>query len=304
MRPLLPAQARGEIEWVDLESGTRQSMFFGACHKTLGGDVCDGVRLALAHAEPGEKPEGYLPNHVLLVILAGETSCRVRWSAGPKRAGKAGPNSVHLFPAEMPYSSSWDAPVDYLVVEIAPEFVSAVAGAEAGRGRVELRASACEDDPFLVHAALALADEVRTGSPGGRLCGENLAVALAARLLHTHAEVRPRAQQRPLSRAQLDLVLGHIAGHLETDLSLRELAGVAEMDVFRFVRSFKQSTGLPPHRYVLHARVERAKFLLRDSALSISDVALRTGFATPSHFATTFRRVTKATPRAFRDSLP
>jgi hypothetical protein len=64
-----------------------------------------------------------------------------------------------------------------------------------------------------------------------------------------------------------------------------------------------QTVGLSPHRYVLRARIDRAKALLGDTRRSVSEVAPATGFATPSHFATTFRRVTGATPRAYRGSL-
>jgi AraC family transcriptional regulator len=74
--------------------------------------------------------------------------------------------------------------------------------------------------------------------------------------------------------------------------------------VFRFMREFKQSTGLSPHRYILEARIARAKELLGNRALSITDVALQTGFATPSHFSVTFRRIANATPRDYRSGLP
>ncbi len=95
-------------------------------------------------------------------------------------------------------------------------------------------------------------------------------------------------------------VVRYIDERLDGDLSLGELAGVAGMEVFPFLRAFRRFTGEAPHRYVLRARVERAKVLLGDGALTISDVGLRTGFATPSHFSATFRRLTGRTPRAWR----
>lgn len=106
-----------------------------------------------------------------------------------------------------------------------------------------------------------------------------------------------------MSSARLHRVLDHVAGHLDSPPSLQSLAELAGMDLYRFVRGFKQSTGLSPHRYVLNARIEFAKELLRDRSLAITDVALRTGFATPSHFSVMFRRATKMAPRAFRQLL-
>jgi AraC family transcriptional regulator len=87
------------------------------------------------------------------------------------------------------------------------------------------------------------------------------------------------------------------------DLSLAELARVAGMDLFRFVRAFKTATGHTPHHYVLQARIDRAKEFLHDPKVSISDVALRTGFANPSHFAATFHRISGTTPRAWRSTV-
>ncbi len=69
------------------------------------------------------------------------------------------------------------------------------------------------------------------------------------------------------------------------------------------MRSFKSWTGLPPHRYILRRRIERAKLLLGDTTLNIADVALRCGFGDQSAFTTTFRRLTAQTPSAYRDAL-
>jgi AraC family transcriptional regulator len=98
-------------------------------------------------------------------------------------------------------------------------------------------------------------------------------------------------------------VLDHVAEHLDAPLTLQRLADLAEMDLYRFVRAFKLATGLSPHRYIVEARITRAKDLLRDRRLSITEVALQTGFATPSHFSVTFRRIANVTPRAFREGL-
>ena len=98
-------------------------------------------------------------------------------------------------------------------------------------------------------------------------------------------------------------VLDYIDQNIDGRLTLPKLAEVARLSVFAFVRSFKTSTGLPPHRYILRRRVDRAKVLLSDAALSIADVALRCGFGDQSAFTTTFRRLTSQTPSAYRDTL-
>ena len=73
------------------------------------------------------------------------------------------------------------------------------------------------------------------------------------------------------------------------------------MSQYRFARAFKQSTGIPPHQYLLSQRIERAKKLLALTQLQIADISYHLGFASQSHFTATFRRFTKVTPKAYRN---
>lgn len=304
MATRLGPESHADVEWVDLHTGRRRDLFCGRAAKILSGEVCEGVRFVHSFAAPGVMPEGFLANHLVVVSLSGPVPFETRWLGEGRRAGHLLPNTAHVFPAGVPFAGSWSRPIETLAVEMTPAFVGATAGEDGARGRVELRPAAAAEDDLLAHAALAIESEVRDGAPAGRLCGESLATALTAHLLRRYAERRPPAQRRPaLPKPTLDRVLEYVAAHLEGSLTLRDLAAVSGMNLFRFVRAFRESTGLPPHRYVLLARVERAKALLRDGALSVSEVALRTGFATPSHFATTFRRVTRTSPGAWRRTV-
>ena len=61
------------------------------------------------------------------------------------------------------------------------------------------------------------------------------------------------------------------------------------------------STGYAPHRYILLRRIERAKQKLRDTRLSILEVALDVGFRNPSHFARVFRKFVGTSPSHFQN---
>jgi len=63
---------------------------------------------------------------------------------------------------------------------------------------------------------------------------------------------------------------------------------------------FKHSTGLPPHRYVVRRRVERAKVLLADTELTIAAIAGRCGFSHHQHLAASFSQLVGTTPSRFR----
>ena len=81
---------------------------------------------------------------------------------------------------------------------------------------------------------------------------------------------------------------------------VRRLARVSGVSEAHFARSFKEAFGLPPHRYLLTRRVERAVALLRETELSITDIAFQTGWSSLGTFGRTFRDVTGSTPGAVR----
>ncbi len=81
---------------------------------------------------------------------------------------------------------------------------------------------------------------------------------------------------------------------------VRRLAGVSGVSEAHFARSFKQAFGVPPHRYLLTRRIERATALLRDTDLSITHIAFATGWESLGTFGRTFRDVTGESPSALR----
>ncbi len=81
---------------------------------------------------------------------------------------------------------------------------------------------------------------------------------------------------------------------------VRRLARVSGVSEAHFARSFKQAFGVPPHRYLLTRRIERATSLLRDSDTPIIDIALQTGWESLGTFGRTFRDITGESPTDFR----
>ena len=78
---------------------------------------------------------------------------------------------------------------------------------------------------------------------------------------------------------------------------LAEVSGVSEA---HFARSFKRAFGLPPHRYLLTRRIEQATTLLRDTELSITEIAFATGWESLGTFGRIFRDITGQSPSALR----
>ncbi len=86
----------------------------------------------------------------------------------------------------------------------------------------------------------------------------------------------------------------------DEDWPVRRLARVSGVSEAHFARSFKQAFGLPPHRYLLTRRIERATALLRDTDLSITEIAFATGWGSLGTFGRTFRDITGESPSAIR----
>ena len=103
-----------------------------------------------------------------------------------------------------------------------------------------------------------------------------------------------------LPGSRLRRVTEYIHAHLDQHLTLAQLGAVVYMSPFHFARLFRSSTGLPPHRFVVRARIDHAATLLAAREPSITRIAQMVGFRTPSHFSTVFRQLMGVTPRAYR----
>ena len=109
----------------------------------------------------------------------------------------------------------------------------------------------------------------------------------------------PRAQGG-LPPATLRRIREYVDSHLDRNIDLETLAATAELSLFHFARTFKQSEGMTPHAFVLERRLARARELLTTTDLPLSEIALVVGFADQSHLARRFREMTGIPPGQFR----
>jgi AraC family transcriptional regulator len=106
-----------------------------------------------------------------------------------------------------------------------------------------------------------------------------------------------------LAAWQQRTVAAYIEEHLAQQISLRTLAQLVRLSPYYFCRAFKQSFGIPPHRYHTSRRIEHAKILLAKLAPSVTDIGLTVGFSETSSFTAAFRKTTGLTPTTYRRSL-
>jgi len=105
---------------------------------------------------------------------------------------------------------------------------------------------------------------------------------------------------RGLQKWRLRRVAEYIDAHLSSKIRLVDLAAIAGLSRMHFASQFRQATGLRPHEFLLRRRVRRAEELLRDSTMTIVEVALTVGFETQAHFSTVFKKFVGCTPRHWR----
>jgi AraC-like DNA-binding protein len=113
------------------------------------------------------------------------------------------------------------------------------------------------------------------------------------------ADRRPARQDPELLRRLLR-ARDRIDAASHEEWPVRRLARVSGVSEAHFARSFKEAFGAPPHRYLLTRRIERAAALLRDTELSITEIAFETGWNSLGTFGRTFRDVTGESPGELR----
>lgn len=112
--------------------------------------------------------------------------------------------------------------------------------------------------------------------------------------------VRTAAPRGTLAAWQLRLVCERIRQTLAEPVSLADLAGSVGLSVFHFARAFRESTGMPPYRYMVSARIEEAKRLLALGDLPVTHIAFEVGYESSQALSRAFRQATGCSPAAWR----
>lgn len=157
-------------------------------------------------------------------------------------------------------------------------------------------------DPLLSQIVTSLAQQT-DGGFADRILVESLGTALCIGIARHFVGHLALPTSKGLSPERLQRVRDYVEAHLDEDLSLTMLADIACLSPYHFSRSFKQSTGVGPQRYVIQRRLDRAKTLMRRTHQPLALIALEAGFGDQSHFTTIFHREIGVTPGRFRAEL-
>ncbi len=149
------------------------------------------------------------------------------------------------------------------------------------------------------------AELARTAVACGRI-GDGLAIQQEATLVYQLITMLWRSHKRPPVDPTDTDILAHIE-EIRTRPAHRhklpQLAASANLSCSQYARRFTQLAGSPPNRFMMQCRINRACILLRDSPLSIEQIAQALGYQDPFFFSRQFKRVMDIAPAAYRKSL-
>jgi len=244
------------------------------------------------------------PDHTLTVFLRGPVDLLQRRNGRTfQRTMRAG--DVILAPAGEPKALRHKEETELVKVRLAPPFVAGIlAGVSAqGSERVELLDNFGTRDALLEDLARRLVGELKSDAFAGRLYVDSLATELVVHLLRHYSTASKLANSASsaLPRYKLQRVTDYINDNLREELTLGKMSSLLSMSPYHFAHAFRQTTGLAPHRFVITRRIELAKQLLRETDLSITEIAHQVGYSNQSNFSVIFHRFTGQAPRRFRN---
>ena len=208
-------------------------------------------------------------------------------------------------PANVDRTLRWSVPKKNVAIAFGPLAYANLAATELDGadwqlqppkfGHVDLRA---------LRLARAMAQEVSEGRTN-QLYLDSLLTVFGVHLIRNYSSARlqqANAANRRLSLQTSRKVLEYMNEQLAANVPIEAIARISRMSPSHFIRAFTMTFGVPPHRYLINLRLQKAERLLIELRLSISEIALQTGFSSQSHLTNAMMRYKQMTPGKIRTS--
>jgi AraC family transcriptional regulator len=289
------------------EQGRGMSRVKPHFHNLAGsGELLRGFTAEVNLEEASVENAGLYPEmasrHILLLKAGASNATKLEWTMnGGRRNRLFRPGELILNPAGLNSKPRWDASVKLLVLAIESERMRELALQSDARPGLEIVPRYGMEDPLLAGMLRAVTREFESETPD-LLYAETMTIATVTHLLHKCTVHPPSARKYSdgFSLRTMRAIHDYMHAHIGHRVTLEDLAALVGISPSHFLRQFRRSTGIPPHQHLLQLRLEAAERLLRDSHLSISEIAAQTGFSDQSHLTRLFRRHRGITPHSFR----
>ena len=249
-----------------------------------------------------EPPAGH-PSFIYHLVRPTEVTRKIE--GGPRNHELLGPRRICVTPADATVHWEHHGQPEILQVYLRNSVYHAAVGElfNCDGSHAELVPRFGMVDPLLEQLAIAITVALRDGTVEDGLYIDTVAQMVAVHLARAHSSQSRPARIPPLqaiSGWRMRRILDYIEEHLDGNLSLEAMAAEVEISPVYFARVFRAAVGQSPHRYVLRRRIERAKELLRNTEMTVVDVALAVGFSSQSHLSYWFQRYVGVSPAAYR----
>lgn len=241
-----------------------------------------------------------LDHHYLVVHLGGDKRV-TRARAGRLFTVDVRSRGFSTIEAGNAYSWYTEGPIAFGHIYLEPQWYAELIGEsfDCDPAKVRLAEEVGTYDPLIGHLLAALVQA--SASDTMSAMEEQAALEALLHRLFEHQEGVPQRGQRMLIKSSsVRRVSDYVAEHLETEITLDELARIAGYSRFHFARGFRAATGMPPYAFVIRRRIARACELLGERDIPIRSIAAATGFASHAQFSSRFRQITGLAPSAFR----
>ena len=311
IRRLAACGARAMTPEQDQQNDNGTRTYFTNMASALGGEaqslgVLEGWKapVAIFDALNGFGEECWVDSSPVTVIASRLRGSQVTWLCGKATGRTSSTHNVALQPKGGPNHARAKDAIRFAQTYLSDDLIDRVADSIKPGGR----ASSSIRDDLIFHPDRDLEvmanRHVKTAMSGGSALElEGSAILMVSHLLRRyHGFSSANPDRGGLAPWQLKRACELMEARLDEDLGLDDLAGAVGCSPTHFSRAFKQSTGKAPFQWLLELRIDVARQMLTNPELSIVQVALSVGFSAQPQFTTAFRRVTGATPGAWRRS--
>ena len=243
----------------------------------------------------------------LYVLVHAFTGAKARGAVGdgPLVFRSTAPRSSRLMGPDIRVRMIQDQALEFLALGFDPGRFEKTADHAVGSGRWRLNELATCLDPGLD----ALCREIRRcliAEPiGQRRYLDALADAVVTRFATKHLleDDTRKDTAEGLAPFLVRKLVAQVDAQLESGVKVSDLVETSGLSRSHFSRAFQRSFGEPPARYILGRRIARARELLTDPMLSVTEISIQCGFANPSHLTTAFHNEVGLPPKAYRKAL-
>ncbi|MFW6270472.1 MAG: helix-turn-helix domain-containing protein [Bacillota bacterium] len=189
-----------------------------------------------------------------------------------------------------------------LTIFIDKEFVQDTAKTIFGKKNIFFENKNSDINANLQNLINLFIEEAVQQQPGYQFILENLNLQITINLLRTlKSNCTYHTKKINYSETKsINYIINYLNENYDQDFSLEQIASLANYSPFHFIRLFKAKTGKTPFAYLFDIKINKAKQLLKNSDLSITDICFASGFNNRSHFSVVFKRKTGYSPSQYR----